>query len=61
MVGMVKYISLKRAAEESVEALEEFINGDKYEGVDPALFAKDIRDVLKSGIKHYDTIRTEGE
>jgi len=53
----MKYISLRRAAGESVEALEEFISGDKYEGVDPALFAKDIRDILKSGIKHYDTVR----
>jgi len=53
----MKSISLRRAAGESVEALEEFISGDKYEGVDPALFAKDIRDILKSGIKHYDTVR----
>ena len=53
----MKSISLRRAAKESVEALEEYINGNKFEDVDPALFMKEIRDILKSGIKHYDTVR----
>jgi hypothetical protein len=57
----MKYISLRRAAKESVEALSDFINGDKYKGVDPAQFMREIRDILKSGIKHYDAVREKGE
>jgi len=47
-----KYIPLKRAAEECVVALNEYINGDKYEDVDASLFMKEIRDILQSGLKN---------
>jgi len=57
---MIKYIPLKRAAEESIEALEEFISGDKYEGVDPAMFMKEIRDILSSGLKN-EALRGKGD
>ena len=47
----MRYIGLKRAAEECIEAINDFVNGDKYEGVDAGQFMREIRDILRSGLK----------
>ena len=48
----MKYIPLKRAAEECTTALEEFVNGDKYKEVSHIHFMREIKQILESGLKN---------